>query len=267
MLIVGELINNSRKDIKEAIEKQDAQYIADLAVQQAQAGADYIDINCGTMVYNEPETMEWLVNIVKKVVDKPLCIDSPNPKALEAGLALCDKGQPMLNSITAETERFAEVLPLVKKYNAKVVALCMDNDGIPSNADHRISIVKKLVESLTSEGIKPDDIYLDPLVKPISTGDQCGVELIDAAHFVKQNYPEVHLMCGLSNISYGLPNRKVLNQVFMIQLMTAGMDGFILNPLDREMMGFYYASQTLLGKDPYCGNYLKAHRKGLYKSN
>ncbi len=266
MLIVGELINTSRKAIKEAVEKRDAGYIMSIARQQAEAGAHYIDVNCGTMVHNEPETMEWLVNLVKEAVDLPLCIDSPNPQALEAGLALAGGGQPMVNSITAEKERFNSVLPLVQKYGAKVVALCMDDSGMPDTAEQRVAIVRKLVAGLTGAGIREDDIYIDPLVKPISTGDGAGVEVLETISFIRREYPGIHTICGLSNVSYGLPNRRVLNQVFMIQTMTAGMDAYILDPLDRTMMGFVYASQALLGKDPFCSQYLKAHRSGLYKA-
>ncbi|BCV22626.1 methyltetrahydrofolate cobalamin methyltransferase [Moorella sp. Hama-1] len=265
MLIVGELINTSRKPIKEAIERGDAAYIHDIAVKQAEAGADYIDVNCGTLIHNEPEIMAWLVNTVREAVDVPLCIDSPNPQALEMGLKLATRGRPMLNSITAEPDRFEAVLPIVKSFNARVVALCMDNDGIPSTAEKRIEIVGKLVEDLTAAGVERDDIYIDPLVKPVSTSDQAGVELIEAVGFIRKTYPGVHIICGLSNISFGLPNRRVLNQVCMVQLMTAGMDSYILDPLDREMMGFFHASKALLGKDPFCSGYLKAHRRGLYR--
>ena len=265
MLIVGELINTSRKPIKEAIERGDAAYIRDIAVRQAEAGADYIDVNCGTLIHNEPETMAWLVNIVREAVDVPLCIDSPNPEALEAGLKLATKGRPMLNSITAEPDRFEAVLPIVKNFKAKVVALCMDEEGIPATAEKRIEIARKLVEDLTAAGIAREDIYLDPLVKPISTSDQAGAELIAAVGFIRENFPGVHTICGLSNVSFGLPNRRVLNQAFMVQLMTVGMDSYILDPLDREMMGFFYASKALLGKDPFCTGYLKAHRRGLYR--
>lgn len=265
MLIVGELINTSRKAIKEAVANRDENYIRDIAKRQAEAGAHYIDVNCGTMVDNEPEVMEWLVKLVRDVVDVPLCIDSPNPVALAAGLELAAKGQPMINSITAEKERYSAVLPLVLKYKAKVVALCMDDTGMPDTAEQRIDIVRKLVADLTAAGVPEQDIYFDPLVKPVSTGDQAGMEVLETLRFIKAEYPKVHNICGLSNIGFGLPNRKVLNQVFMIQAMTAGMDSYILDPLDKTMMGFFYASVALLGKDPYCVNYLKAHRQGLYR--
>jgi len=264
MLIVGELINSSRKDIKPAVESKDAAYIQKIAKEQVEAGAHYIDVNCGTQVFNEPEVMEWLVKTIQEVVNAPLCIDSPNEKALEAGLALTKTKKPMVNSITAEKERFEMILPLVQKYDAKVVALCMDDSGMPETAEDRIAIVDKLVKDLTSNGVAEDDIYLDPLVKPISTGDKAGIGVLETVRYIRENYPKVHAICGLSNVSFGLPNRKVLNQTFMIQTMLMGMDTYILNPLDKRMMGFIYSSMALLGRDPFCGNYLSAFRSGLY---
>lgn len=266
MLIVGELINTSRKAIKPAVENKDSNFIKDLAQKQVDAGADYVDVNCGTMVFNEEETMAWLVEIVQQQVKTaPLCIDTPNHKALEVGLSLIENGQPMINSITGEKERFATILPLVLKYKAKIVGLCMDDSGMPETAAERLKIANKLVHDMVAAGVPEDDIYLDPLVKPISTGDSAGTEVLDTIYAIKQKYPKVHGICGLSNISYGLPNRKVLNQAFMIQAMTMGMDGYILDPLDKSMMGFVYASQALLGKDQFCMQYLKAHRDGLYE--
>lgn len=265
VLIVGELINTSRKAIKPAVEDRNAEFIMDLAQKQVDAGANYVDVNCGTMVFNEEETMAWLVNSIQEKVQSPLCIDSPNPKAIEVGLSLCKYGQPMINSITGEKERYETILPMVLKHKAKVVALCMDDSGMPETAEDRMRIADKLVADMTAAGVPEDDIYLDPLVKPVSTGDNAGMEVLETIYRIKQKYPKVHGICGLSNISYGLPNRKVLNQIFMIQTMTMGMDGYILDPLDKTMMGFVYGSNALLGQDQFCMNYLTAHRKGLYE--
>ncbi len=264
MFIVGELINTSRKAIREAVEARDAEYIQKIARDEAESGADYLDVNCGTMVYDEVETMEWLVNTVQAAVEKPLCIDSPNPKAIEKGLSLVKYGQPMINSITAEAERYLEILPLVLKYKAKVVALCMDDNGMPETAEDRMRVVDHLFMSLSEAGVPEEDIYFDPLVKPISTGDNAGMEVLETVELISRKYPKVHKICGLSNISYGLPNRKVLNQLFMVQTMAKGMDSYILDPLDKTMMGFVHGSRALLGQDSYCMNYLTAHRKGLY---
>lgn len=265
MLIIGELINTSRKAVKPAVEQRNIAFIQDLAKRQVESGAHYIDVNCGTMVHDEVETMEWLVRIIQEVVSAPLCIDTPRTEAMEAGLTAVKNGQPMVNSITAEKERYAMVLPLVLKYKAKVVALCMDDTGVPQSAEQRIAIVRKLVGDLTAAGVREDDIYLDPLVTPISTGDGCGNDVLDTVRFIRKEYPRVHAACGLSNVSYGLPNRKILNQAFMIQTMDAGMDAYILDPLDKAMMGFVYASQALLGQDAFCMQYITAHRNGLYE--
>ena len=265
MLIIGELINTSRKLINEAVENKDADYIKKIALDEVAAGANYVDVNCGTMIFDEVETMEWLVKTVQEVVQVPLCIDSPNPKAIEAGLKLVRYGQPLINSITGEKERFAEILPLVLKYKTKVVALCMDDTGMPETAEDRMAVARNLYQNLTAAGISEDDLYFDPLVKPVSTGDKAGREVLDTVKLISQEYPNVHKVCGLSNVSFGLPNRKILNQLFMVQTMALGMDSYILNPLDKSMMGAVQGSQTLLGKDSYCTGYLNAHRNGLYE--
>lgn len=266
LLIVGELINTSRKSIMEAIEGCNADFIQNVAIKEVEAGAHYVDINCGTLIDNEPETMQWLVQTVQEVVQAPLCIDTPNPEAMEAGLSIIKNAHPMINSITAESERYRQILPLALKYKAKVIALCIDDNSLPDNAEDRISVVRWLVEHLVADGIPKDDIYLDPLVKPISTGEQqAGLDVLETIRFIRSEYPGVHTICGLSNISFGLPNRKVLNQTFMISTMTAGMDAYILDPLDSVMMGFLYASQAILGQDSYCLQYLEAYRRGLYK--
>ncbi len=266
MLIIGELINTSRKAIREAVEARNAGYIQEVARQQADAGADYLDVNCGNMVGQELEIMQWLVETIQQAVDTPLCIDSPDEGALRVGLSLLKPGyKPMINSISAEEKRFKAVAPLVREFNAKVVALCIEDAGMPASAHDRLRIATDLVKALEIAGVAQEDIYLDPLVKPLSTNDRHGLEVLDAIRLIKDKFPAVHFTCGLSNISYGLPNRGVLNRLFVVQTMTAGMDGYILNPADKAMMGLVYASRALLGQDKYCAKYLKAHRKGLYE--
>jgi cobalamin-dependent methionine synthase I len=260
LLIVGELINTSRKAVKQAVDEKDAASIQKLAEQQVKDGATYVDINCGTLINNEEEILQWLVETVQSVVDVPLCIDTPNPAAMKVGLSTCKNGQTMINSISAEKERFETMLPLVKKYKCKVVDLCMDDTGMPDLAEDRYPIIDKLAKDLVDAGISPDDVYFDPLVKPLSTSNQAGLEVLATVRYIKQNYPEFHMICGMSNVSYGLPQRKLLNQAYLVQLMTEGMDGFILDPTEKRLMSLFYASQALLGKDNFCMNYLKAYR-------
>lgn len=264
MLIVGELINSSRKEVGAEIKNKNVKVIQGLAKNQIEAGATYLDVNCGTQVYDEGETMEWLVKSILEVSDAPLCIDSPSHETLAVGLeaAKANGQQQMINSITAEIDRYNAVLPLIKKYNTKIVALCMDDRGMPSTAEDRIEIADKLVNDLVKDGVPMDAIFLDPLVKPVSVNDKYGLEVLQAIKYIRDKYPEVHITCGVSNISFGLPKRKVINGAFITLCMSNGMDACIIDPLDKEMMGLIYSSQMLLGKDNNCRKYLTAFKKG-----
>lgn len=263
MLVVGELINSSRKSVAALLESQDADGIQKLAKDQFEAGANYIDVNAGTFVGKEAEYVNWLVSRVQEVVDAPCCIDSPDPKAIEAGLAV-HKGEPMINSISLETERYERLIPIVAGTSFKVVALCMSDQGMPETAEDRLAIADKLINRLLQNNVKMENIYVDPLVQPLSVRNDFGVEFLNSIEKIMTTFKTVHTMCGLSNISYGLPNRQLLNQLFMALAIGKGLDGAIVNPLDRRMMANITAAEALSGKDEYCMGYLKAHRKGRF---
>ncbi len=264
MKFIAESINTSIKRIKTAVEDGDGQYIKRLAVAQQEAGAAYIDVNCGTRIGDEVEKMEWLVRLVQEVVTLPLSIDSPSPVAIEKGLSLITGKQPIINSITGEEERFQAILPLVKKYNAKIIALLLDDKGMPATAEDRIRVAQHLIPSLLEAGVPANDILVDPIVRPIGTGDTAGWEVFQAMATLKEQYPEVHFSIGLSNISHGLPMDEMINHAFMIMCMQNGLDYCIANVLDQKIMGYALIAEGLLGKDAYCGKLLKAYRKGLY---
>lgn len=264
MIIIGEKINSTLKAVRPAIEAQDAAVIQDLAKKQAEAGASFIDVNAGVFPTTETEKLVWLVETVQEVVDLPLAIDSPNPIAMEAGLRANKNGRPLLNSITDETPRWNEVLPLVLKYNTEVVALTMDDSGMPETMEGRVRIAENMINKLTKEGVKMDHIHIDPLIRPIGTGDHYGMVALNSIMKIKQEFPEVHITGGLSNISFGIPARKVMNQTFMVAAMAYGMDGAILDPLDRTLMKYLYAAEALLGRDEFCMEYITAYREGLF---
>jgi cobalamin-dependent methionine synthase I len=264
MLIVGELINTSRSVVSENVDKKDDNFIRELAKKQAEAGADYIDINCGTRGAKEPETMKWLIENVKQAVDVPLSVDSSNPVVMDMGLAAAGSDNIILNSISSEKDRYKGMLPLALKYKTKVIALSMDDRGIPKTAEEKFKVGKQLIENLVKEGIAVENIYLDLLVQPLSVSDRSGLELINAIKMFEEQMPEVKLISALSNISFGLPNRKLLNRIFLVQSFTMGMDAYILDPTDKDVMGFIYATEALLGQDRYCGRYLAAYRKGFF---
>jgi len=265
LIIVGELINTSRKGILKAVKERDTQLIQELAVKQVEAGADYVDVNAGMLLEEEPEAMVWLVKTVQEAVDAPCCIDSPNPVALKAGLEV-HRGKALINSISAEKERFEKVLPLAREYKAAVVALCMSDAGMPKNVEDRVKIAAELVKELNIAGISNQDIYIDPLIQPISTSSDAGMIASESIKQIMKNHPGVHITCGLSNVSYGLPKRKLLNRAFLVQCMAAGMDSAILDPLDQDIMSIMYAAEALLNRDEYCLRYISAEREGRLKA-
>ncbi len=267
MIIVGELINASRKAIAAAIEAQDTAALEKVAKDQAEAGATYIDVNAGVFVNKEAEYLKWLVELVQEVVEIPCCLDSPDPAALEAALAVHDNknGWPMINSISLEKDRWDRLLPVVAGTDLKVVALCMSDEGMPETADQRMEIADKLVEGLTKNNVALENIYIDPLVQPVATNTRFGVEFLEAVERIMTGWPGIHTMCGLSNISYGLPERKFMNQTFMTMAVAKGLDGAIINPLDKRMMASIIAAEALDGRDDYCMKYLQAYRAKVFE--
>lgn len=265
MIIIGELINASREAIGAAIKDEDRAAIQQVTKDQAEAGADFIDVNAGVFVGREPEYLKWLVRAVQEVTDKPCAIDSPDPRAIEAALTV-HQGTPMINSISLEKERYDSLLPIIAGTDMKVIALCMSDQGMPETVEDRLKIADTLVNGLTKSNIPVDNIFVDPLVQPVSVNNSFGAEFINAIEAIVERFPGIHTACGLSNISYGLPARKFLNQTFMTMAICKGLDGAIVNPLDRKMMATIIAAETLMGKDSFCMEYLKAYRAGRLES-
>ncbi len=260
MIIIGELINASRKAVAAAIEAQDANAIKKLAKDQAEAGADFIDVNAGIFVKKEVEYLRWLVESVQAATDKPCAIDSPAPQAIEASLEI-HQGTAMINSISLEKDRYENLLPIVAGTDLKVVALCMSDEGMPESVEDRLKIADKLINGLIQNNVKIENIFVDPLVQPLSVNDKFGMEFINAVEQIKANFAGIHTACGLSNISYGLPERKLLNQTFMVMAIAKGLDGAIVNPLDQKMMACITAATALAGEDEFCQEYITAFRE------
>lgn len=262
MIIIGELINASRKAIGAAIEAQDGEAIRKVAKDQFEAGANYIDVNAGIFMGKEPEYLKWLVQNVQEAVDAPCAIDSPDPAAIEAALAV-HKGVPMINSISLEKERYDKLMPIIAGSNMKVIALCMSDEGMPETVDDRLKIADKLVNRLIQNNIPVQNIFVDPLVQPVSVKNNFGLEFITAVEQIMTRFEGIHTACGLSNVSYGLPARKFMNQTFMVMAIAKGLDGAIVNPLDKRMMACIVTAEALAGKDDFCMKYLKAFRAGF----
>lgn len=264
MIIIGELINSTRKKIRAIIEQHDAEAIKDIALKQVEAGADYLDVNAGAFVANEPEQMEWLVKTIRSVTEIPLCIDSPSYEALDVGLRLAGPNA-IVNSISGEPERYEKVLPLIQKYGASVITLSMDERGLLDDGEQILEVIDKLVGRLKGDQVPPERIFIDPLIRPISTNTAYGGLALRTVAEVTRRYPDVQTSCGLSNVSYGLPKRKLLNQTFMVTLMASGLKAAILDPLDKQLMANIAAAKALLGQDEFCMSYLEADRSGLFE--
>lgn len=261
MIVVGEKINTSRKSIAEAVEKRDTDFIRKTARDQAEAGAHYIDVNAGTFLDQEADCLCWLVETVQGEVDLPLCLDSPNPKALSEAIKH-HKGEPMINSISLEEERFRSLLPVVTSQPCHVVALCMGQAAMPTTVEERVQVGSELIKRLTDEGIPLEKIYVDPLVQPVSVNTRMGSATLGAIYKIMNGFPGVNTVCGLSNISFGLPGRRLINRNFLALCMAYGLSAAILDPTDKQLMATLLVIEMLLGHDEYCENFIDAYQNG-----
>jgi cobalamin-dependent methionine synthase I len=262
MLIVGENINTSRKRIAEAVEKQDAEFIVQVAKSQADAGAHFIDVNAGTFVDQETEYLCWLVKTVQDAVDLPLCLDSPSPKALSEAIKL-HRGEPMINSISLEKERFDAMLPIVAAQPCRIVALCMAETAMPVTVEDRVRAGAELINKLTAESVPLENIYVDPLVQPVSVDTRMGNAVLGAIKTIMDDFPGVNTICGLSNISFGLPARRLINRTFLALCILQGLSAALLDPTDKHLMANLLSVQMILGKDEYCGDFIDAYQSGI----
>jgi len=265
MLLMGESINGTRKQVAEAIQERDAEFIKTLATDQVEAGAGVLDVNGGVAGGNEIDDLTWLIDIVMGVTDTQIMVDSASPTALEAGVqAVIDKGGkvPFINSISGEQPRIDAVLPLIEKYKCPVVGLCLSNDGIPPTAEDRFAVAKDLYEMCTGAGLPAEDLWIDPLVLAVSAEPAAPQITMDTLKLVKERLP-VRTTGGLSNVSFGLPNRALLNRTFVAMCAALGLDGLIVDVRNKQMMAAVKAIEALRGEDNFCGLYLKAHRAGV----
>jgi 5-methyltetrahydrofolate--homocysteine methyltransferase len=261
MLIIGERINTSRKSIAEAISSGDAAFIRNEAKIQAEAGAGYIDVNAGTFVGEEAKHLQWVIETVQGTVDLPLSIDSPDPAVIKAMVPLVKK-TPMINSITLEASRLEGILPLAVEHKTKVIALCQSADSVADTAEAKVKMAGQLVERVLASGLPLDHLYIDPLVYPLATNDRSALATLDAIEKIMKEFPGVHTTCGLTNVSYGLPNRKLVNRTFLIAAVDRGLDSAILDPTDKQLYGALKAAHMIAGKDEFCMEYISGFREG-----
>ena len=266
MEVIGEKINASNKSAGQAISNREREVIEKLARDQDAAGADFIDVNAGAGQGSREQqeaAMEWLVEVVQSVTDKPLAIDSDTASVIEAGLRKYRGDTLMINSVNAEPERLQAIGPLAAQRGAALIALTMGKGGIPDNVEARLAASAAIMEHLTGLGMREEQVYFDPLVLPISVDSTQALVTLRTIQELKARYPAARTTMGLSNISYGLPNRDMINRAFLLMAMAVGLDSAILNPLDARIMSYAKIGAMLAGRDPACRGYIRAYRKGL----
>jgi 5-methyltetrahydrofolate--homocysteine methyltransferase len=257
-VLIGERINPSgNKRLAEALRAGNLEVIRNEALAQMKAGADIIDVNVGTFGVDEVTLLPQAVQIVMDTVQIPLCIDSANPAALAAALKIY-KGKPLINSVTGEEHSLGKILPLVKEYRAAVIGLVQDDEGVPKDKERRVSIAHKLVARAESVGISRDDIIIDCLTLAIGAEANSGQAVLESITQIKEELG-VNLVLGASNISFGLPNRDLLNNAFVATAIAAGITGIIADV--NKVCLTVLSADLILGKDKYARRYIEAYRK------
>ncbi len=258
--IIGERINpTGRRIFQEQLRAGDLSAIERDVAAQVAGGADVLDVNMGVPLTDEAELLVKAIKLVQSLTDLPICIDSSVVEALEAGLAAYE-GRALVNSITAEDERMEQVLPLVKKYNAAVVALPNDADEIPMEADKRIELTEKIIRVATQEyGIAIEDIVIDPLAMPIGADPSVGRTALETVHRIHERWG-LNMTCGASNVSFGMPGRHAINASWLPMAMTVGMTSAIMDARTPLIVESVRAADVLLGNDEWGMSWIAGHR-------
>ena len=268
MIIIAEKLNGSIPSCGKAIAARDVDYVKDMAKRQADAGADYIDV-CASVNEAEFETLEWMIDAVQSVTDCPISIDSPDVGVVIESMSFC-KRPGMFNSVSDEGGKLEIAFPvLAKPENSAwaVMALLCDDSGIPKTAQKRIQVLKKIMSMADQYGIEHSRIHIDPLIEMLCTTDDGeGYSLVfDVMKHIKSAYPGVHISGGLSNISFNLPARRLVNQAFAALAVAAGMTSAVLDPLCGDLRGVIHAAEAMIGLDDFCMEYTAAFRKGYFQ--
>jgi 5-methyltetrahydrofolate--homocysteine methyltransferase len=257
-VLIGERINpTGKKKLAEALKAGDLEIVRKEALAQVQAGADILDVNVGTFGVDEVALLPKAVRVVMDTVDVPLCLDSSNPDALEAALKVY-KGKPLVNSVTGEEQCLKRVLPVIKKYGAAVIGLVQDDEGIPKDAERRVRIARKIVERVEAAGISREDLVIDCLAFAVGAEPNSGVAIIEAIRRIKAELG-VNMTMGASNVSFGLPDRELLNSAFVVMAIAAGATCLIVDV--AKVRSIILAADLVLGRDQRARRYIEAYRQ------
>lgn len=256
-VLIGERINPAgKKKLAEALKAGNLEIIRKEALAQVEAGADILDINVSTFGVDEKTLLPQAMQVVFNTVDIPLCLDSSDPRALEATLKVC-KGKPLINSVTGEEHSLAKILPLVKDYGVAVIGLVQDDEGIPKDTERRVRVANKIVERAEAAGIARENIIIDCLASTVGADPNSGQAVLEAIRKIKAELG-VNLTLGASNVSFGLPDRNLLNNAFVVMAVTAGVTCLIVDVI--KVRPAVLAADLILGRDKYARRYIEAYR-------
>lgn len=261
MFIIGELINGMYKDIGRAIREKNKAIIQKCALDQINSGAGALDVNCGPASGQPVSDIQWLVEAIQEVTDKPLALDSSKPEVIESGLKVM-KNRAIINSTTADPEKLDILVPLAKKYNASLIGLTISAKGIPQNKDQRLELAAIIVSHCSEKGFPVEDLYLDPIVLPVNVAQAQMIDILESIREFKIiSEPPPKTAVGLSNVSQGTCVRSLVNRTFLTMAVAFGLDAAILDPTDKELMDAVITAELILNKQIYCDSYLDAYRK------
>lgn len=263
MIIIGEKINGAIPSTAKAIVAKDAEFIKNLAIKQAEAGADFIDVCASVDDDIELETMKWLIDIVQDATDVPIAVDSPNVYTCIESMKYCKK-PGLFNSVSLEGDKVDVAFKVLAETKWECVALLNSDKGIPKTAKDRLDVFTDLMAKCKEYQIDPSRMHIDPLIEMLCTSEDGITMVTEVIREIKKQYPTIHVTGAVSNISFNLPARRIANQAFAVLAMSAGMDSFILDPLNKDMMGMLYATEAMMGEDEYCMEYIGAFREGIF---
>ena len=264
MIIIAEKINGSIPSMSKAIAEHNEEWILDVARKQDEvlSDQDFIDC-CSSVDENEVETMEWMINLIQSVSDKKIAVDSPNPQVCLDCMKFC-KRPGMINSVSGEGNKVDLVFPVIADTKWDVMALLCDDTGIPKTAADRIRVLNNIMAKAKQYGIAESRIHIDPLIEMLCTSEDGIAMVLEVMDYIKEHYPQAHISGAVSNISFNLPYRKIINQAFTVVCIQHGMDSGIFDPLNRDLRGSIYAAEALSGEDYMCMEYIGAFREGIF---
>ena len=262
MIIIGERINGMFEDIGDALRNKDPKPIQEWALKQEEGGAHFLDVNSGPAIPNDERVAAytWMVQVIQEVTELPLCLDSTNYDAIEAGLKLCRR-PAIINSCPAERAKIERVFPMALQYNAGLIGLTMDKHGVPKNAESRLAFALELVAAAEEFGLPMEDLYLDPLILPVNVAQDHVPEVLEALRQFKMlSDPAPRTVLGLSNVSQNVSDRSLMNRTFMAMAIASGLDAAIMNANDESLIDVAATCQILLNKTVYADSYLRVFR-------